>query len=104
MGPSSREIRGALQGPNANSARLADELSSAIVAFAATGDPNTSKLPKWPPYEPTRRETLVFDNPASRVESDPPGAVPQAVGDAAGRVRSAAVFALRQRCRYICSI
>lgn len=70
VGPSSREIRGALQGPNANSARLADELSSAIVALAATGDPNTPKLPAWAPYEPARRTTMVFDNPASHVEPD----------------------------------
>lgn len=70
VGPSSREIRGALQGPNANSARLAEELSSAIVALAATGDPNTNKLPKWPAYDATRRATMVFDNPASHVEND----------------------------------
>lgn len=73
VGPSSREIRGALQGPNANSARLADELSSAIVALAATGDPNTPKLPAWAPYEPARRTTMVFDNPASHVEPDDRG-------------------------------
>lgn len=70
VGPSSREIRGALQGPNANSARLSDELSSAIVALAATGDPNTNKLPTWAPYDAARRTTMVFDNPASHVESD----------------------------------
>ena len=74
VGPSSREIRGALQGPNANSARLADELSSAIVAMAATGNPNTSKLPAWTPYEPARRMTMVFDNPASHVQPDYRGA------------------------------
>lgn len=74
VGPSSREIRGGLQGANANSARLADELSSAIVAFATTGDPNTGKLPTWPAYEPTQRQTMVFDNPRSRVEPDARGA------------------------------
>src|SRR4030095_16903657 len=29
---------------------LADKTSSAWVAFASTGDPNTPKLPKWPAY------------------------------------------------------
>jgi para-nitrobenzyl esterase len=70
VGPSGREVRGGLQGPNANSARLADELSSAIVALATTGDPNTAKLPKWAAYDTAARTTMVFDNPASHVESD----------------------------------
>lgn len=74
VGPSSREIRGALQGPNPNSARLSDELSSAIVALAATGDPNTAKLPAWAPYDATRRTTMVFDNPTTHVETDYRGA------------------------------
>jgi para-nitrobenzyl esterase len=67
------EIRGALHGPNANSARLSDELSSVMVAFATTGDPNNSRLPKWDAYESTRRMTMVFDNPASHVDSDARG-------------------------------
>ena len=29
---------------------LAEKTSAAWVAFARTGDPNTSKLPKWPAY------------------------------------------------------
>jgi len=70
VGPSSREIRGALQGPNPTSARLADELGSAVGAMAATGDPNTSKLPAWRPYEAETRATMVFDAPASHVDAD----------------------------------
>lgn len=70
VGPSGREVRGALQGPNADSQRLADELSSAVVAFAATGDPNTERLPRWAPYDTARRTTMVFDTPRSHVESD----------------------------------
>jgi len=74
VGPSSREVRGALQGPNPTSARLADELSSAIVALAASGDPNTDKLPRWTPYDAATRATMVFDEPASHLESDYRGA------------------------------
>lgn len=74
VGPSMHEIRGALQGPNPNSQRLADEISSALVAFAATGDPNGKLLPKWAAYEPARRATMVFDDPTSHVEADYRGA------------------------------
>lgn len=74
VGPSMHEIRGALQGPNANSQRLADELSSALVAFARSGDPNTPALPRWAPYDATRRATMVFDDPKTHAEDDPRGA------------------------------
>jgi para-nitrobenzyl esterase len=74
VGPSSREVRGALQGPNATSARLTDEMSSAIVAFAASGDPNSGKLPTWTPYDAQTRATMVFDESASRLEPDYRGA------------------------------
>jgi para-nitrobenzyl esterase len=70
VGPSAREIRGALQGPDANNMRLADEFSSALAAFVKTGDPNTSKLPAWAPYDQARRTTMVFDNPRSHAEAD----------------------------------
>jgi len=49
---------------------LADKTSSAWVAFAETGDPNTPKLPKWPAYSAQSRETMLFNNEC-RVESDP---------------------------------
>jgi para-nitrobenzyl esterase len=48
---------------------LADKTSSAWVAFARTGDPNTPKLPKWPAYSGSR-DTMLFNNEC-RVESDP---------------------------------
>jgi para-nitrobenzyl esterase len=49
---------------------LADKASSAWVAFARTGDPNTPKLPKWPSYSAKSRDTMLFNN-ESRVEQDP---------------------------------
>ena len=49
---------------------LADRTSAAWAAFARTGDPNTPKLPKWPAYSSTARDTMLFNNEC-RVESDP---------------------------------
>ena len=49
---------------------LADKTSSAWVAFARTGDPNTPKLPRWPAYSTTSRDTMLFNNEC-RVAQDP---------------------------------
>jgi para-nitrobenzyl esterase len=49
---------------------LADKVSSAWIAFARTGDPNTPKLPRWPAFNAKDRATMVFNN-ESRVENDP---------------------------------
>src|SRR4051812_35184673 len=49
---------------------LATTVSAAWVAFARTGDPNASGLPKWPAYSAAARPTMLFNN-ASRVEQDP---------------------------------
>jgi len=49
---------------------LAERTSAAWAAFARTGDPNTSKLPKWPAYSASARDTMLFNNEC-RVESDP---------------------------------
>ena len=49
---------------------LAEKVSAAWVAFARTGNPNTSSLPKWPAYSAASRDTMLFNN-TSRVEQDP---------------------------------
>ena len=49
---------------------LADKVSAAWVAFARSGNPNTSSLPKWPVYSAASRDTMLFNN-TSRVEQDP---------------------------------
>ena len=49
---------------------LADKTSSAWVAFARAGNPNTAKLPKWPSYSAVSRDTMLF-NKECRVEADP---------------------------------
>jgi para-nitrobenzyl esterase len=50
--------------------RLADQMSEAWLAFARTGNPATPALPDWPPYDPDRRATMVF-NLESRMVEDP---------------------------------
>jgi para-nitrobenzyl esterase len=49
---------------------LADKVSAAWVSFARTGNPNMSRLPKWPAYSAGSRDTMLFNN-ESRVEQDP---------------------------------
>jgi para-nitrobenzyl esterase len=41
--------------------RLADQMSSAWLAFARSGNPNGAGLPVWPPFRPPERATMVFD-------------------------------------------
>ena len=45
-------------------------MSEAWVSFATNGDPNHAELPKWTPYSPSERATMIFDAPC-RVEIDP---------------------------------
>jgi para-nitrobenzyl esterase len=49
---------------------LADKTSAAWVAFARTGDPNTTGIPRWPAYSARSRDTMLFNN-TLRVEADP---------------------------------
>jgi para-nitrobenzyl esterase len=52
---------------------VADRMSEAFLAFAKTGNPNHSGMPRWSPYELDRRQTMVFDV-RTRMEDDPRGA------------------------------
>jgi para-nitrobenzyl esterase len=49
---------------------LADKMTAAWVAFAKTGNPNTSDMPSWPAYTVERRDTMVV-NTHQRAVSDP---------------------------------
>jgi para-nitrobenzyl esterase len=49
---------------------MSDRLAAAWVAFARTGDPNCAAVPTWNPYEPGRRDTMIFDID-TRLEGDP---------------------------------
>ena len=52
-------------------ARLADRLSSALIAFARTGTPSIDEAP-WPAFNKQRRETMIF-GPHSGPTDDPDG-------------------------------
>jgi para-nitrobenzyl esterase len=73
VGPSLHDVRGGLNETGPDAIRLADELASCWVAFAASGDPNNPHIPHWPSYQVSERATLVFDH-VTRVENDPRGA------------------------------
>ena len=64
------EIAGPLISKMPEAHELAAKTSAAWAAFARTGDPATPKLPKWPAYSATARDTMLFNNEC-RVESDP---------------------------------
>jgi len=49
---------------------VAEQMSSAWLAFARSGDPNATGLPRWPSYDAALRATMIFDL-ESRVENDP---------------------------------
>jgi para-nitrobenzyl esterase len=59
-----------LTGGGAEAMALADKVSDTWIAFARTGVPDTSKLPRWTPFNASERPTMVFNND-SRVENDP---------------------------------
>jgi para-nitrobenzyl esterase len=61
-----------MTGDGAEARRLAAQMSSTLIAFARTGNPNHAGLPKWSPYSLERRETMSFDVP-SRLVNDPRG-------------------------------
>ena len=73
VGPSLHDARGGLNETGPESLRLADEMASFWVAFAATGDPNNPRIPHWPAYRAPERATMVFGH-ETRVEDDPRGA------------------------------
>jgi para-nitrobenzyl esterase len=64
------QISKQITGGGADAMALADKVSDAWIAFARTGDPNTSKLPQWPAFNAKDRPTMVINN-QSKVVSDP---------------------------------
>jgi len=72
VGPGLHDVRGGLNETNADALRVADQLASVWVGFAATGDPDNKFIPHWPAYRVAERATMVFDH-ETRVENDPRG-------------------------------
>jgi para-nitrobenzyl esterase len=57
-------------GTGADARAASQAMQERFVAFAKTGDPNRSGLPRWPTYTLETRATMIFDV-RSRVENDP---------------------------------
>lgn len=70
---SMHDVRLPLAGPTAAHVALADQIASAWVSLAASGDPNNPRLAPWPAYDAERRTTFVFDG-KPHAEPDPRGA------------------------------
>jgi para-nitrobenzyl esterase len=66
------DVPGALSGNGDGAHAMADKMCEAFMAFARSGDPNCSAIPKWMPYALPDRKTMLFDLP-SRMANDPRG-------------------------------
>jgi len=64
----------ALTGDSPEARRLEEQMSSAWIAFARSGDPGNRALPDWPAFDTGERAAMVFDVPP-RVLKDPNRAV-----------------------------
>ena len=51
---------------------LSEGMSTALISFMKTGDPNGSNLPNWPKYSPENGETMIL-NDQSEVKNKPDG-------------------------------
>jgi para-nitrobenzyl esterase len=49
---------------------LSEQMSSSLVAFMKTGNPNSGTLPNWPKFSPEKGETMVL-NDVSEIKNDP---------------------------------
>jgi para-nitrobenzyl esterase len=67
-----------LVGPGPEPQKLADQMSSAWIAFARSGNPNNPAIPNWPAYTAERRATMEFNVP-SKVVEDPASDVRRAL-------------------------
>ncbi len=63
-------LAGSMMGSSPAANRLAGQMADALIAFASTGDPNASSIPKWPAYDLTQRPVLCW-NESSEVKQDP---------------------------------
>lgn len=68
------DARGSIVGTGPDSAAMSNAMSDAFIAFAHTGNPNCAAIPAWEPYTLPRRQTMVFNTPASAMADDPRGA------------------------------
>ena len=60
FGSASHPLARPLTGFGATVRRLSENVQSAWLSFATSGDPNHPRLPHWPDYEPVDRSTMVL--------------------------------------------
>jgi len=77
------ELSSRFSGGGPRAAALAAKVSSAWIAFAATGKPSAEGLPEWTPYDAERRATLVLNDESEMVD-DPTRERRQAMQEALG--------------------
>jgi para-nitrobenzyl esterase len=58
----------ALTGRDPRAVQLAEAVSEAWIAFARSGEPESSRLPAWRPYDASRRATLVLDDVSAMID------------------------------------
>ena len=75
-----------MTGSGSDRAAIATAMSSAWVAFARTGNPNHSGIPRWAAFNPTTWPTMIFGS-RTRAEYDPWGAERKAMAAARERRR-----------------
>jgi para-nitrobenzyl esterase len=64
------EIARSMVGTGPERQSLADKMSAAFAAFARSGNPNHKGIPKWQPFDTTKRATMIWNNEC-RVVNDP---------------------------------
>jgi para-nitrobenzyl esterase len=64
------EIAQSMVGTGPERQPLADKMSAAFAAFARSGNPNHKGIPKWEPFDTTKRATMIWNN-ESKVVNDP---------------------------------
>ncbi len=58
-----------MTGPDTEHTRaMVENMANSWIAFARTGDPNNASVPRWAPYDLTRRNTMLFDTPSTAVD------------------------------------
>ena len=56
------EIAQSMVGTGPERQPLADKMSAAFAAFARSGNPNHKGIPKWEPFDTTKRATMIWNN------------------------------------------